>query len=107
MAQLWLNLLCTPHSHLHAHLHSLSLSQTKTGGTFEMAQLWLNLPASAKMTPPRYQPITRAQIPQARFDNGFAELNWLIIDSLWTGAHPGPAARARYQPIIRPLILAG
>jgi len=28
-----------------------------------MCQLWVNLPAAHKMTPPRYQPITQAQIP--------------------------------------------
>ena len=36
---------------------------TAAGGTFELAQLWVNLPAAAKKTPPRYQPITSAQIP--------------------------------------------
>ena len=32
-------------------------------GTFEMAQLWLNLPASKKMNKPKYQPIVAKNIP--------------------------------------------
>ncbi len=36
---------------------------TQTGGTFEMVQLWVNLPKKYKMTQPRYQGITSEQIP--------------------------------------------
>src|SRR5690606_33834097 len=36
----------------------------KDGGTFEMAQLWVNLPAKDKMSTPRYQEILDAQIPK-------------------------------------------
>jgi redox-sensitive bicupin YhaK (pirin superfamily) len=35
----------------------------RRGGTFEMVQLWVNLPKAHKMSPPRYQAITREQIP--------------------------------------------
>ena len=38
---------------------------TKQGGTFEMIQLWVNLPKAHKMTAPRYQAITQEQIPVA------------------------------------------
>ncbi|MEX2302357.1 MAG: pirin family protein [Bryobacterales bacterium] len=38
---------------------------TKQGGTFEMIQLWVNLPKAHKMTAPRYQAITKEQIPIA------------------------------------------
>jgi quercetin 2,3-dioxygenase len=34
------------------------------GGTMEMAQLWVNLPAKHKMTPPRYQTLTNEDIPE-------------------------------------------
>lgn len=36
---------------------------TQTGGTFEMVQLWVNLPKQFKMTQPRYQGILNEQIP--------------------------------------------
>ena len=46
---------------IHEEYHSDKF--TKTGGTFEMCQLWLNLPAKNKMDPPRYQPILARNIP--------------------------------------------
>lgn len=36
---------------------------TRDGGHFEMVQLWVNLPAKDKMSKPRYQGLTAAQIP--------------------------------------------
>ena len=36
----------------------------RRGGPFEMVQLWVNLPAKDKRTPPRYQGITRSEIPE-------------------------------------------
>jgi quercetin 2,3-dioxygenase len=35
----------------------------KEGGTMEMVQLWVNLPKSHKMSPPRYQTLLAEQIP--------------------------------------------
>jgi hypothetical protein len=35
------------------------------GGTFEMVQLWVNLPKAYKMSAPRYQSITKEEIPSA------------------------------------------
>lgn len=46
---------------LHEEFHSPAF--TENGGALEMVQLWVNLPAKDKMTPPRYQGITDAQIP--------------------------------------------
>jgi quercetin 2,3-dioxygenase len=43
---------------------------TAAGGTFEMVQLWVNLPAAVKMTPPRYQGITSAEIPSVELADG-------------------------------------
>jgi hypothetical protein len=37
---------------------------TEAGGTFEMVQLWVNLPKAYKMSAPRYQSITSGQIPR-------------------------------------------
>jgi redox-sensitive bicupin YhaK (pirin superfamily) len=46
---------------MHEEFHSRAF--TKRGGTMEMAQLWVNLPARHKMSPPRYQAIVAADIP--------------------------------------------
>ena len=46
---------------LHEEFHSGKFA--KTGGPFEMAQLWVNLPARDKMTEPGYQAIANADIP--------------------------------------------
>jgi hypothetical protein len=40
------------------------------GGVFEMVQLWVNLPAAKKMSAPRYQAITKEQIPPVQLGAG-------------------------------------
>jgi redox-sensitive bicupin YhaK (pirin superfamily) len=37
---------------------------SRKGGTMQMVQLWVNLPARLKMSPPKYNDITDAQIPR-------------------------------------------
>lgn len=46
---------------LHDEFHSPEF--TRKGGTLEMVQLWVNLPARAKSTPPRYQALRTQDIP--------------------------------------------
>ena len=46
---------------LHEEFHSTDF--TRTGGTLEMAQLWVNLPAKDKMAPPGYQTLLDGDIP--------------------------------------------
>eukprot|EP00406_Dinophysis_acuminata_P047004 CAMPEP_0179308292 /NCGR_PEP_ID=MMETSP0797-20121207/51072_1 /TAXON_ID=47934 /ORGANISM="Dinophysis acuminata, Strain DAEP01" /LENGTH=336 /DNA_ID=CAMNT_0021017983 /DNA_START=27 /DNA_END=1038 /DNA_ORIENTATION=+ len=53
---------------IHEEFHSDRF--TATGGTFEMCQLWLNLPAKHKMDPPRYQPILAGEIPAVPLGDG-------------------------------------
>jgi redox-sensitive bicupin YhaK (pirin superfamily) len=43
---------------------------TETGGTFEMVQLWVNLPKQYKMSAPGYQGILNEQIPVAELGSG-------------------------------------
>ncbi len=43
---------------------------TRRGGVLEMVQLWVNLPAKDKMSPPRYQEILNRQIPRVPLDGG-------------------------------------
>ncbi|MEO6699370.1 MAG: pirin family protein [Paraperlucidibaca sp.] len=53
---------------LHEEFHSERF--TANGGTMEMAQLWVNLPAKDKLTPPRYQGIVAKDIPTVALANG-------------------------------------
>jgi quercetin 2,3-dioxygenase len=46
---------------VHEEMHAKEFSEK--GGTFEMVQLWVNLPKAVKMSAPRYQGITKDQIP--------------------------------------------
>ena len=46
---------------LHEEFHSRAFA--KKGGTLEMVQLWVNLPAKDKMTAPGYQSIVASEIP--------------------------------------------
>jgi len=58
---------------LHKEYHEKDFA--KHGGVFQMVQLWVNLPASQKMSPPRYQSITRDQIIKIDLeDNGRVEI---------------------------------
>ena len=50
---------------IHEEFHSENFS--KKGGLFEMVQLWVNLPAKDKNTPPRYQHLAKAAIPVVEF----------------------------------------
>ena len=47
---------------LHKEFHAQEFSEK--GGEFHMAQLWINLPAAHKLTPPAYQDLLDAQIGQ-------------------------------------------
>lgn len=52
---------------IHEEFHSEAYA--KTGGRFNMVQLWVNLPAKDKMTPPTYQAILDRQIPSVDLPN--------------------------------------
>lgn len=53
---------------LHKEFHSEAF--TKTGGKFEMVQLWVNLPARAKNAEPGYQTLVAADIPTVALGEG-------------------------------------
>ncbi|MDO5693072.1 MAG: pirin family protein [Pseudomonadota bacterium] len=71
---------------IHEEFHSPGFA--KSGGTLEMAQLWVNLPAKDKMTPAGYQPITAAQIPVVDLPDGAGHVR--VIAGAWDEAK-GPA----------------
>ena len=52
---------------VHDEFHSREFC--KTGGVFEMVQLWVNSSKKVKMTPPKYQSITNENIPKIDIGN--------------------------------------
>jgi redox-sensitive bicupin YhaK (pirin superfamily) len=57
---------------VHEEFHSERFS--RGGGTLEMIQLWVNLPAREKMSPPRYQGLLDADIPRVPLAGGAGTL---------------------------------
>ena len=53
---------------VHEEMHGRAF--TTKGGTLEMVQLWVNLPAKDKMSLPRYQEILAGAIPTVSLDSG-------------------------------------
>lgn len=53
---------------LHEELQGEAFS--KRGGLLHGVQLWVNLPASDKMTPPRYQDLASARFPEVHVEGG-------------------------------------
>jgi redox-sensitive bicupin YhaK (pirin superfamily) len=71
---------------LHEEFHSEGFA--KQGGTLDMVQLWVNLPARLKMTKPGYQAILDKQIPAIELKHGAGVAR--IIAGEFDG-HTGPA----------------
>ncbi len=71
---------------IHEEYHSPAYSAA--GGTYEVAQLWVNLPAAQKMHPARYQHISAADIPHIALPHGAGEVR--LIAGEWQGER-GPA----------------
>jgi len=72
----------------------------RRGGTFEMIQLWVNLPARDKMTPPRYQEIPSDEIPTVALPGGRGSVRIIA------GEYDGTAGPAATRTPIRVLDLA-
>jgi redox-sensitive bicupin YhaK (pirin superfamily) len=71
---------------VHEEFHSARFAQA--GGTMEMMQLWVNLPARDKMSPPRYQTLLDADIPRVALPQGAGTLR--VIAGEFAGRR-GPA----------------
>lgn len=71
---------------LHEEFHSRAF--TERGGTIEMVQLWVNLPAKDKMAEPGYQTLLDAEIPTVDLPDGAGSLR--VIAGEFDG-HRGPA----------------
>lgn len=77
---------------VHEEMHGRDF--TNRGGTLEMVQLWVNLPAKDKQCQPRYQSITAAQIPEVPLPNHAGQVRVIA------GEFRGTAGPARtFTPI--------
>lgn len=77
---------------LHKEYHEKEFS--KTGGPFEMVQLWVNLPKKDKSTPAHYQAITASQMGKAELPGNAGSVN--VIAGTFNGVK-GPAST--YSPV--------
>ncbi len=71
---------------LHEEFHSEAFA--RSGGTLEMVQLWVNLPAKDKMTAPGYQNLLDRNIPDVALPDGAGRVR--VIAGEYDG-HRGPA----------------
>ncbi len=71
---------------LHQEFHSDEFA--KRGGVLQMVQLWVNLPAKHKMTPPAYQAILNKSIPEIELSNSRGSIR--VIAGEYEG-NKGPA----------------
>ena len=71
---------------LHEEFHSQDF--TRRGGTLEMVQLWVNLPARDKMSAPGYQNLLDAQIPSVELPDGAGRVRVIAGEY---GGQRGPA----------------
>jgi quercetin 2,3-dioxygenase len=71
---------------LHDEFHSPAFC--RNGGTLEMVQLWVNLPAAHKMSAPRYQTLLNADIPQIELNDAAGSVR--VIAGAYA-THAGPA----------------
>lgn len=63
---------------LHKEYHEENFS--KTGGIFQMVQLWVNLPAKDKMSSPKYQAIQNKTIKRFLLENNGGEIEVIAGD---------------------------
>ncbi|MDX0253024.1 pirin family protein [Sinorhizobium meliloti] len=77
---------------LHEEFHSTAF--TREGGTLEMVQLWINLPAKDKNAAPGYQSLLNAEIPTVSLPQGAGALRVIA------GDYDGNAGPARtFTPV--------
>lgn len=70
---------------LHKEYHDKAFSEA--GGTFQMVQLWVNLPAANKMTSPKYQGIKNSDMGKLQLPNNNGEVT-VIAGKLETAIGP-------------------
>jgi hypothetical protein len=78
----------------HEEFHSSKFA--KTGGPFEMVQLWVNLPSYLKMTTPKYQAIEAKDIPEVPLPGEAGKVR--VIGGEYEGVKGAAATQAFDQP---------
>jgi len=78
----------------HEEFHSRAFAQT--GGVMEMVQLWVNLPASLKMTTPKYQAIESKNIPEVLLPGGSGRVK--VIAGEYEGVKGAASTQAFDKP---------
>jgi quercetin 2,3-dioxygenase len=76
------------------HEEFLSHEFLKRGGTLEMVQLWVNLPAKDKMIAPKYQPILNQEIPVVQLPDNAGTLR--VIAGSYAGIQ---GAATTFSPV--------
>ena len=87
---------------LHEEFHSKAFA--KSGGEMEMAQLWVNLPAKHKSANPRYQTLSKAEIPTVELPDGAGALR--VIAGAYGGVK-GPAQTFTELSVLDVRLVAG
>jgi quercetin 2,3-dioxygenase len=77
---------------LHKEYHDQAYSSR--GGLFQMVQLWVNLPKAHKMSPPKYQAITQADMGKYLLPDGQGVIE--VIAGMYQGV---AGAAVTYSPI--------
>jgi redox-sensitive bicupin YhaK (pirin superfamily) len=72
----------------------------EAGGKLEILQLWINLPARLKMTPPRYTGLQRAEIPVYPAADGMASIQ-LISGALAGNVGPIESLTGIFMSVVR------
>lgn len=68
------------------HSEMPSAAIRRDGGHVHGFQIWVNLPAAAKMSPPRYQELAVADIPVGRSEDGLASVRVIAGEALGVSA---------------------
>lgn len=82
---------------VHEEFHSADFA--KEGGLFEMVQLWVNLPAKDKMTPPKYQGISADEIPNVTLDDEGSNLRVIAGTYHDQAGNDQKGAASTYSPV--------
>ncbi|NBA88880.1 pirin family protein [Emticicia sp. CRIBPO] len=71
------------------HSENVSKEMREEGGKMEIIQLWMNLPAKLKMTPPQYQGLQQEDIPVVKSEDG------KVATQVISGEFKGQAGKAK------------